>query len=115
FGYPLKPATTVKELHDQAKFFTRKRGEKLMGQTLEHDVYGLAMMAGAYQINDEITSRLWGAGADYAKVERNEKGEVTRFVITKEYVEALKQVLRDYVEELQYASPGALTANFDFT
>lgn len=83
FGYPLKPATTVKELHDQAKFFTRKRGEKLMGQTLEHDVYGLAMMAGAYQINDEITSRLWGAGADYAKVERNEKGEVTRFVITK--------------------------------
>ena len=115
FGYALAPATTPKQLLDQAKFFSRKKGELLKGQPLTHDLKGLAMMAGAYQINDEITSRLWGAGADYATVVRDQSGKVTKFVITKKDTAALKQVLAQYVEEAKYASAGDLTANFDFT
>jgi len=114
YGYALKPATRDKELYDQGEFFTRKKGDLLKGKPLEHDLYGLAMMAGAYQINDEISCRIWGKGSDYVTVVRDASGKVKEFVITKENVEALKETLTEYMNELQWASPGSLTANFDF-
>jgi multiple sugar transport system substrate-binding protein len=114
YGYELKPAATAKELSDQGEFFTRKKGENLKGNPVAHDIYGLAMMAGAYQINDEISCRMWGKGADYASVVRDSNGKLKEFVITKKDKEALKETLAEYKKQLQYSSPGCLTANFDF-
>jgi len=115
YGYDLKPPVTEKELYDQAEFFTRKKGELLKGQPLEHDLYGVAMMAGAYQINDEITSRIWGKGGDYATVVRNPDGSLKEFVITNKDKDILKEALTEYKSLLKFAPAGCLTANFDFT
>jgi multiple sugar transport system substrate-binding protein len=114
YGYDLKPATKESELFDQGAFFTRKKGEMLKSKPLGHDIYGLALQAGAYQINDEMTCRIWGRGGDYVTVVKDPKGKVKEFVITKKDKEVLKQVMADYKKELQWASPGCLTANFDF-
>jgi multiple sugar transport system substrate-binding protein len=114
YGYDLKPATKETELFDQGAFFTRKKGEMLKGKVLEHEIYGLALQAGAYQINDEMSCRIWGREGDYVTVVKDPKGKVKEFVITKKDKEVLKQVMTDYKKELQWASPGCLTANFDF-
>jgi len=114
YGYVLKAATNYTELRDQAEFFTREKGETLKGKTLEHDIYGVSMMAGAYQINDEFTSYLWGKNRDYLTVVRDDSGKVTEYVISKADQEALLQTMKEYIELLKFASPGCLTANFDF-
>ncbi len=114
YGYELKPATSDKELNAQGEFFTRKKGDKLKGKPLDHDIFGLAMMAGAYQDNDEMTCRLWGKGADYVSVIRDKDGKVKEFIITKKDKDVLKQTLTEYKHELKWCSPGCLTANFDF-
>jgi len=72
------------------------------------------MMAGAYQINDEISSRIWGKGSDYATVVRDADGNVVEFVITKRNKEILIETMTEYIDLLQFASPGCLTANYDF-
>jgi len=114
YGYELKPPTTYEELYDQAEFFTRKKGDTLKGETLDHDLYGVALMAGAYQINDEITCWLWGKGGDYATVVRDEQGNLKEFVITKEDKAKLKESMEQYQSLLKFAPAGCLTANFDF-
>jgi multiple sugar transport system substrate-binding protein len=43
YGYDLAPAKTLKQMRDIAEFFTRKKGEKLAGQTLESDFYGVVL------------------------------------------------------------------------
>jgi len=114
YGYDLKAPVTERELHDQAAFFTRKKGESLKGETLDHDLYGVAIQAGAYQINDEISCRLWGRGSDYVTVVRDADGNLKEFVITKKNKQALTDTLKAYKKEMKWASPGCLTANFDF-
>ncbi len=39
-GYELRPPKTYQEFLDVARFFTRKKGDKLMGKTLEEDFFG---------------------------------------------------------------------------
>jgi multiple sugar transport system substrate-binding protein len=114
YGYALAPAESEKQLYDQGQFFTRKKGDRLKGKTLNWDLYGLAMMAGAYQINDEISCRVWGKGSDYVTVERDSAGKLKEFVLTLDNRKALTEALTEYKNELQWASPGCLTANFDF-
>jgi multiple sugar transport system substrate-binding protein len=41
YGYDLKPPVTYEQYRDVAAFFTRKKGEKLAGQVLDNDVYGV--------------------------------------------------------------------------
>ena len=72
------------------------------------------MEAGAYQNNDEISCYLWGKGADYASVVRDDAGKLKEFVITKKDKAALTETVTEYMELLKFASPGCLTANFDF-
>lgn len=43
YGYELKPAETMKQMRDIAEFFTRKAGEKLAGETLKSNFYGIAL------------------------------------------------------------------------
>lgn len=46
YGYALpSPPLTMKHLRDTSEFFTRKSGEKLMGETLDHDIYGMTLPA----------------------------------------------------------------------
>jgi multiple sugar transport system substrate-binding protein len=41
YGYDLSPAKTYKQFLDIGEFFTRKAGEKLAGQVLKSDFYGI--------------------------------------------------------------------------
>jgi multiple sugar transport system substrate-binding protein len=43
YGYDLAPAQTLQQMRDIAEFFTRKKGAKLAGQTLESDFYGILL------------------------------------------------------------------------
>jgi len=43
YGYDLAPAETMQQMRDIAEFFTRKKGEKLAGQTLQSDFYGIVL------------------------------------------------------------------------
>jgi multiple sugar transport system substrate-binding protein len=43
YGYDLAPAKTLQQMRDIAEFFTRKKGEKLAGQALESDFYGVVL------------------------------------------------------------------------
>lgn len=114
YGYELAAAKTWEQLYDQAAFFTRKKGQMLKGKPLDRDIFGLSMQAGAYQDNDEASARLWGMGSDWVTVVRDGSGKISKFVITKANKEALKVALAGYKKALQWDSPGALTANFDF-
>jgi len=114
YGYDLKAATKFSELRDQAEFFTRKKGDLLKGQPLEQDLYGVAMQAGAYQINDEFSCYLWGKGADYVKVIKNDDGSLKEYVIDQETKSALVETMEEYIALTKFGSPGCLTANFDF-
>jgi multiple sugar transport system substrate-binding protein len=43
YGYDLAPAKTLQQMRDIAEFFTRKKGEKLAGETLDSDFYGVVL------------------------------------------------------------------------
>ena len=43
YDYELGPAKTLQQMRDIAEFFTRKKGEKLAGQPLESDFYGVVL------------------------------------------------------------------------
>jgi multiple sugar transport system substrate-binding protein len=114
YGYDLKPATTPQQLYDQEVFFTRKKGEMLKGKPLTKDLYGMSIMAGAYQANDEMSTYLWGNGGDYVDVIKDDSGKVIEYQITKKNNDLMIQTMTEFRERVKIASPGCLTANFDF-
>jgi multiple sugar transport system substrate-binding protein len=66
YGYDLVPPTTWDQLSDMAQFFTRKAGEKLKGQVLTKDFYGIGLMAGRFQeIQDEMAGMLMYKKVDW--------------------------------------------------
>ena len=114
YGYELKVPVTRKQLYDVGEFFTRKAGEKLKGVVLKKDLYGLALMGGRYEINDEISTMIWGSGGHWATVIRDDKGEAIEYVITKKDKKVLKDTLDYYVSLFEFASPGCKTGFWDF-
>ena len=61
YGYPLAQPTTWEQHRDIAEFFTRKAGDKLKGETLKKNFYGVGLMAGRFpEIQDELSAPLWG-------------------------------------------------------
>jgi ABC-type glycerol-3-phosphate transport system substrate-binding protein len=114
YGYDLAPPETWAQVHDQAEFFTREPGELLKGEPVTEKVYGITLMAGRYEINDEISVRLWSKGGHWATPVRDSSGEIIEFVITKEDKELLAESLEEYIADLEYASPGCLTGFWDF-
>jgi len=115
YGYELAQATTWQQIYDQGQFFTRFKGENLKGVALDKDIYGLALMAGQYEINDEIFSRLYGSGGAFMRVMRDANGKLEEFVLTKKDKLIMIDVLKQYKAELAFASPGCLTGFWDFT
>ncbi|HAL61519.1 MAG TPA: ABC transporter substrate-binding protein [Chloroflexi bacterium] len=105
YGYPLAVPTTWEQHADIAEFFTRKAGDTLKGEVLDHDFYGVGLMAGRFpHIQDEIAGILWGWGGDFI----NDDG--TPGVDDEIGIKATKF----YVEELlPHAPPGALTSAYD--
>jgi multiple sugar transport system substrate-binding protein len=43
YGYDLAPAKTLQQMRDIAEFFTRRKGQKLAGETLASDFYGVVL------------------------------------------------------------------------
>ena len=102
YGYDLAVPTDWKQHRDIAEFFTRKKGEKLKGQVLDKDFYGVGLMAGPFpEIQDELSSPLWGMGSDWL----TDDGKVP--------VADVEKVLSAYLEELKFAPPAALTVTYD--
>jgi multiple sugar transport system substrate-binding protein len=115
YGYELAAPTTRQQLYDQAEFFTRKKGELLKGKPLKEDLYGVGLMAGRFEINDEFSTMIWGAGGHWATLGKDENGKPKEFVITKRDKRVLKEALVWYKSLLKFASPGCLTGHWDFT
>ncbi|GAB5467472.1 MAG: extracellular solute-binding protein [Rhodospirillales bacterium] len=114
FGYDLAPATEWQQLLDQAQFFTRKSGETLRGETLDHDFYGVSMMAGRFpHVQDELAAMIWSKGAHWASPVR-EDGKLTGFTITDKDRETLEWAFTLYQELMKYAPPGSENAFWDF-
>jgi multiple sugar transport system substrate-binding protein len=115
YGYELAPAKTWGQLHDQAEFFTRKKGGKLKGETLDHDIYGLSMMAGRYpHVQDEVGARLWSQGGRWASPVRDKTGKLIGFKITERDKELLTRAFDSYVKDMPFAPPGTENAFWDF-
>ena len=107
YGYPLHPPYTMRQFKDVAEFFTREKGEKLKGETLDKPFYGVGLMAGRYpHIQDEVMTFLWGMGGQW--LEPTEKGlKVTA------NSETAVRALEYYVSLLDYAPPQATNAAYD--
>lgn len=103
FGYDLVVPETWEQHRDMSQFFTRKAGDKLKGETLTKDFYGVGLMAGRFQeIQDELSAIIWGWGGDWLK----DDGTTD--------TESIKKALKFYVEQLlPYAPPAALTVTYD--
>ncbi len=105
YGYDLKVPETWEQHRDMAEFFTRKAGDKLKGQTLTKDFFGVGLMAGRFQdIQDEISALVWGWGSDFL----HDDG-------TPGYDDAVNiKAVKWYVEKLlPFAPPAALTVTYD--
>ena len=98
YGRDLAPPTTLQELRDFAEFFTRKKGDKLAGETLSSDFAGFNMegsQAGsAVEAVDRVFMRQFGGGIF------DDEGKPT--ATSPENVEAMKL----YGELWKYAPAG---------
>lgn len=102
YGYELAKPADWKQHRDMAEFFTRKAGEKLKGEVLKKDFYGVGLMAGRFpDIQDELSAPLWDMKSDWL----NSEGKVP--------VDDVEKVLSDYIELLKFAPPAALTVTYD--
>ena len=110
YGYDLDTAflgtTTYQNFHDVAEFFTRAEGETLKGEVLDHDFYGIGLMAGRHTQNaDEIFTIAWTYGGDVLNIDGSPA------VAEPEYIKAM----HTYVDDLlPFAPPGSLSGSYDF-
>jgi len=106
YGYALNPPTSIKNLIDVSRFFTRKQGERLAGKTLKHNFYGLTLMSGNKpHINDEFSSMLWGLGGSWLRPNYNEMREIESFNVEANSDKAM-DVARAYLSLLDFSVPG---------
>ncbi|OQM75408.1 ABC transporter substrate-binding protein [Manganibacter manganicus] len=102
YGYDLAVPTTWAQHRDIAEFFTRKKGDKLKGEELTKDFYGVGLMAGPFpEIQDEMSGVLWSQGADWL----TDDGKVP--------VDAVEKAMDDYLKLVKFAPPAALTVTYD--
>ena len=78
------------------EFFMRKKGDKLAGQTLDDDFYGIAYQAGkAYDMNTmQINGFIWQYGGNIWDETQAPKGHAEGVVNSPEAVKALDHYLR---------------------
>ncbi len=117
FGYKL-PCTPEemnnvdwKMFEDFGKFFRRKAGDKLAGQALTDDFYGVAYQAGkGYDFNSmQINGFIWQQGADIWDETKAPSGHALGVVNSDAAVKALEH----YLSLTQYMPPVVKTGTMD--
>ena len=112
YGYDLPaPPVTWEEYRDAAEFFTRKSGETLAGEVLDHDIYGHAWGAARhvstwYDFLNVLYSH-GGKDIDLPDNRGDSYGPVT--VNSPEAVAALEYI----IGMIQFAPPGVLSYTWD--
>ena len=93
------------------EFFTRKKGEKLAGETLTEDFYGVAYQAGkGYDFSSgQINAFIWQGGASIWDESNQPNAQAEGVVNSPEAVAALEK----YLSYLQYAPPVWTTGQMD--
>ena len=93
------------------QFFQRKKGEKLAGQVLDDDFYGIAFQAGkGYDFSSmQINGFIWQYGANTWDETKQPTGQAEGVVNSPEAVKALDHYLR----LIQYMPPVARTGTMD--
>lgn len=105
YGYALNPPTSIKNLIDVSRFFTRTKGELLAGKMLENNFYGLTLMSGNKpHINDEFSSMLWGLGGSWLRPNYNDMGIIESFNVEANSEKAM-MVARAYLSLLNFSVP----------
>ena len=114
YGYELVPPTTYDELYDQEEFFTRERGELFKDEPLEWDLFGCAIQ-GRVEVNDDISSEIWGRGGHWFDIVRDKEGNALEYVVTKENKKVIAEALASLKKQSQWASPLCLTGYWNET
>jgi len=96
---------------DFGKFFRRAKGDKLAGQTLDDDFYGIAYQAGkGYDFSSmQINGFIWQYGGNIWDETQAPKGKAVGVVNSDTAVKAFEH----YLSLLQYAPPVAKTGTMD--
>lgn len=93
------------------EFFMRKKGDKLAGQTLDDDFYGVAYQAGKdydFAIM-QVNGFIWQRGADIWDETKAPEGQAEGVVNSPEAVKALEQ----YLSYVKYMPPVVKTGTMD--
>jgi multiple sugar transport system substrate-binding protein len=112
YGYDLpSPPVTWEEYRDAAEYFTRKSGETLAGEVLDHDVFGHSW-GGARHVTAwyDFLNILYSFGGREIQLPENRGdsyGPVT--VNSPEALAALKYI----IDVLQFSPPGVLSYTWD--
>ena len=93
------------------QFFQRKKGDKLAGQVLDDDFYGIAFQAGkSYDFSSmQVNGFIWQYGGNVWDETQAPKGQAEGVVNSPEAVKALDHYLR----LIQYMPPVAKTGTMD--
>jgi len=104
-------AMTWDDFENVGKFFQRKKGDKLAGQVLEDDFYGIAYQAGkGYDFSSmQVNGFVWQNGGNIWDETQAPKGQAEGVVNSAESVKGLDQYLR----MIQYMPPVARTGTMD--
>jgi len=110
YGYELpSPPVNMKEFYDTAAFFTRKKGERLAGQTLKQDMYGVTLMGKRHVSTwyDYLNILYAFGGKDIDSKSGFEYGKIT--INSPEAVKAMEF----YKSMAKFCPPGLLSAGWD--
>ena len=102
YGFELRPPQTWEEHNKIAEFFTRKKGEKLAGQTLEKDFYGTAFWGKRGFAFGWFVGRWAGFELPYFDEEMNP------MIDSEEGIKAMENL----VEAVKYCPPGVLNYQY---
>lgn len=108
YGYELAPPTNFLQLYNMAEFFTRDKGEKLAGETLKRNFYGIGISGKRHWavIGEWLEySQSFGGGPWAGTVDNNNDIIVNR----PENVESLKA----WVSLFRFAPPGCVDWYWD--
>jgi multiple sugar transport system substrate-binding protein len=110
YGYNLpSPPVTAQDVYDTAEFFTRKKGDKLNGEVLQDDLYGITLM-GKRHVSTwyNILNVLYTFGTREISAEHGyQYGTIT--INSPDAIEAL-----EYYKKLsKFCPPGLLAADWD--
>lgn len=93
------------------EFFMRKKGDKLAGQTLDDDFYGIAYQAGKdydFAIM-QVNGFIWQSGADIWDETKAPQGQAEGIVNSPKAIKALEQ----YLSYIKYMPPVVKTGTMD--